>query len=355
MKDTPSPPASRGQKKVNVLVSAVGVVVSAVFLYLAFRDLQPEAFLASLGSVLPGWIVGAALLYSAKVVMIAMRWGYLLRGLVRVPLASLSGIVSIGYMGNNVYPLRAGEALRVFLLWRDYRVPPAASATTVLLERVFDGIVMISFILIGLVATDTPSPEVQAILRLAAPVFAVATLVFLAMAARPDLLRRLAKWGLGWLPVRVADVLTRLVDDVIDGLAGLRNPLDLVRAIITSYGNWAVEALVYWMVMWAFQLDLPYAIALLMVGAVNLVGLIPASPGQVGVYEFVVSSVLIAAGVDRDTSLAFAITVHLVIWLPVTVVGFALLVRRGMGWADISRARALEAQAAVGTPGGGIL
>jgi uncharacterized membrane protein YbhN (UPF0104 family) len=93
--------------------------------------------------------------------------------------------------------------------------------------------------------------------------------------------------------------------------------------------------------MWAFGLELGYPVALLVVGTVNLAGLIPASPGQVGVYEFFASSVMEAVGVAQDRALAYAIVVHIVIWLPVTLAGFAFLVRYGLGWNDITKAKEL--------------
>ncbi len=106
-----------------------------------------------------------------------------------------------------------------------------------------------------------------------------------------------------------------------------------------------IEASVYWMVMFAFDLNLSYAVALLVVGTVNLAGLIPASPGQLGVYEFFASTVMRAAGVPNNQALAYAVVVHIVIWLPVTLVGFYFLARQGLGWSAITRARDLERSA----------
>ena len=83
-------------------------------------------------------------------------------------------------------------------------------------------------------------------------------------------------------------------------------------------------------------------VALLVVGTVNLAGLIPASPGQVGVYEFFASTVLMAAGIQQETALAYAIVVHIVIWLPVTIVGFLSLARMGLGVNAVQQARTTE-------------
>jgi len=63
------------------------------------------------------------------------------------------------------------------------------------------------------------------------------------------------------------------------------------------------------------------------------------------VYEFFVATVLIAAGVAEPLAASYALTVHGVIWLPVTLVGFYFLARRGLGLSAIRRAHELEAEA----------
>lgn len=338
--ETPKPTRPASRRPIVLL----GIIISLVFLFLAFRNLHPQQFLESLREVDVLLLVAGAALYFVAVSVIALRWQFLLRGVRYVALLPLTGIVAVGYMGNNVYPLRAGEALRILLLRRSHAVPVAGSATTVVVERAFDGIVMLTFMLLGVLLVDVQAEEIQLVANVGAPVFLLAVLVFFVLAAFPNLLSALVQRVANLLPQRLGDLLRGLSDGIIEGLNSLRSPVHLAGAVLASYATWAIEAGVYWIVMTAFGLDLPYAAALLVVGTVNLAGLIPASPGQVGVYEFFASAVLVGLGVAPDTALAYAVVVHLVIWLPVTVVGFFVLVQHGLRWSDIRKARELEAQ-----------
>lgn len=328
-----------GNKRVAI---AIGLLISAVFLYLAFRDLQPSAFIDSLQVVNVPLLFVGALIYFLAVSVIALRWQFLLRAVQMIPLYPLTQIVAIGYMGNNVYPLRAGEALRIYLLRRNHNVPVARATTTVVVERVFDGLVMLSFILFSLLLLEVDSPQIDLVVKVSTPLFVTALLVFLFLAAQPNLLRQLVKFIVGILPEKLGDILSNISEDIIAGLEGLRSPVYLLGTVISSFLTWGIEAGVYWIVMTAFGLDLGYPVALLVVGTVNLAGLIPASPGQVGVYEFFVSTVMIAMGVESALATGYAVVVHIVIWLPVTLVGFFFLIRQGMGWSDITHARELE-------------
>lgn len=330
------------------LLIGVGLGISAVFLFLAFRGLQPEAFIDSLGDVNLALTVFAAAVYFVAVTVIAWRWQFLLRAVHHVALWPLMRIVAIGYMGNNVYPLRAGEALRVYLLRRNHQVPLLRGTTTIVVERVFDGLVMLTFMLLALLVIDVQSPEVRDMSIIATVLFVPLVSIFLLLAAQPNLLRRVVRTVNRLLPGRLHDLVEGLSEDVLQGLEGLRTPFNLLGAVVASVLTWGIEALVYWLVMFAFGLNFGYEVALLTVATVNLAGILPTSPGQLGVYEFFVSTVLIAVGVPPTQALAYAIVVHIVIWLPITLVGFVFLTRQGLGLSSIAHAKDLEASAAAG-------
>ncbi len=324
------------------LVAGLGFLISLIFLWLAFRNLNPEAVLLHIREVNSIWLVAGAAVYFIGVTLISLRWRFLLRVSRPIRLQDLIPLVAIGYMGNNVYPFRSGEVLRVVLLQRQHKIPMARAATTVVVERVFDGLVMLTFIAVALLVVDVTSPEVRRIAMLTAPLFLAAVAVFFILAARPDWLRAIMHQFGRFAPRRIRGVFTRLADEITEGLRGLRSPFDLAGTVLASFASWMVEALVYWMVSFAFNLGVSYPVMLLVVGVVNLAGLIPASPGQVGVFEFFVSLILIAVGIPESQSHAYALVVHVVIWLPVTLFGFACLVRYGLGWGALGQAHELE-------------
>lgn len=330
-------------------VVTIGLFVSIFFLYGAFRNLHPEDFFTSLQQVNPGLLGIGAVVYFGAVIIIALRWQFVLRAIQFVPLLPLTQLVCIGYMGNNVYPLRAGEALRIFLLRRNHGVPVARSTTVVIVERVFDGLVMLAFIFMGLLFVPLENAgAIHTVATIAAPLFLAALLIFFVLAAKPDLLRRLVIFFSRFLPGKLRAIIQKLAEEIIHGLEALRSPVYLAGAVLSSFITWGIEAGVYWLVMFAFGLEQPYPLALLIVGTVNLAGLIPAAPGNVGVYEFFVSTVMSAAGTPVDTGAAYAIVVHIVIWLPVTLAGFFFLARQGLNLAAVRKAHELEASAAAG-------
>ncbi|MGQ9888996.1 MAG: lysylphosphatidylglycerol synthase transmembrane domain-containing protein [Aggregatilineales bacterium] len=327
------------------IAAGLGIAISLIFLWFAFRGLRPAEVWAVIQEVQPGWLVIGALWYFVAVTIISLRWRFLLRAFGHIPLRRLVPLVCIGYAGNNIYPFRGGEILRIVLLQRNHGVPLARGTTTVIVERVFDGLVMLTFILAAVLLLDVSSPEVRAVAATAAPLFLGALAVFLALAARPNLLRALLCRAAHFLPQRLGTALLRVGEDMVSGLEGLRTPADLAGTVVSSYLTWTVEASVYWLVSFAFNLNLSYPVTLLVVGVVNLAGLIPASPGQFGVFEFFVATVLVAVGAPSVAVHAYALVVHMVIWLPVTALGLFFLLRQGLGLSAVARAQRIETAA----------
>jgi uncharacterized protein (TIRG00374 family) len=329
---------SRKQRIIVIL----GIAISAIFLYFAFRELNPEAVWGHIQSANLPLLIFSAAWWFVSLVIIALRWQFLLRGLKYVPLMALTRLTAIGYMGNNVYPLRTGEILRLVLLQRNHGVPFSRAAVVVIAERVFDGLVMLTFVILGLGSLNLENETLQNLVYWTAPLFAVGLITFFVLAARPNLLRRLVGVVTRILPGKLREIALRLTEDVLAGLESFRSPRDLFGTILCSYGTWGTQAIVYWAVAFAFGLEISFLTALLVMGVVNLVGLIPASPGQVGVFEFFAILVMTSAGVPDAPATAYALVVHVIIWLPVTLWGFSLLARQGLSWSAIRRARELE-------------
>ncbi len=327
------------------IVVIIGLVVSVVFLWVAFRNLNPLSILDELRRINPLWVLASLGVFFMSFYAVSWRWQFLVNAIKRVSFMELNGLVWVGYMGNNVYPFRAGEALRAYLLQRNHKIPFVKGMTTILIERVLDGLVLVCFMLGALLITDIVSEDVRRLVTVTAPVFFVATAVFLVLATMPAVLRRVTALVVWVLPGKLGDVIGRIAADVTDGLGGLRSPLQLAGAVLATVITWLLQAVAYGLTAAAFNIDAPFTLMLLTVGASNLAGLIPASPGQVGVFEFFASAVLIAGGVDEALALTYAITLHIVVWLPMTVAGFIVLARQGLGWQAITQAHQLEAEA----------
>jgi uncharacterized protein (TIRG00374 family) len=134
----------------------LGVMISAVFLYFALRGLELDRAWLAMRTANYWWIIPGVVVYFFGVWARTWRWHYMLRPIKAVSLVRLFPVVVIGYMGNNVYPARAGELIRAYVLRKKEAVSISASLATIIVERIFDGVIMLLFVFVSLPLTPMP-------------------------------------------------------------------------------------------------------------------------------------------------------------------------------------------------------
>src|SRR5438552_2836842 len=209
----------------------LGIAISIFFLWIALRSLKLSDVWSALKTANYWWLIPGVAVYFVAVWARAWRWHYLLRPLKSISTQAMFPIVAIGYMGNNIYPARAGEVLRAYVLRRRAGVPVSASLATIVVERIFDGVVMLMFIFfnLGALARLTGNSGLAGSIQTAAlwgtAAFAAALLAFLAAALFPHqslgLYHRLVAPR---LPEKIRARVTGILESFWSGLEALRSP-----------------------------------------------------------------------------------------------------------------------------------
>lgn len=325
----------------------LGVVISAVCLWLALGGLDLEHFWSVVQTANYWWLIPSILVYFGAVWARTWRWHYMLRHIKAIPVLRLFPVVVIGYMGNNVYPARAGEVLRSYVLRRKEGVPISVSLTTVVLERLFDGLVMLLFVFVTL--PFAPLPKVFSVfITIFSVLFLVALAAFLMIAARPERMQRLYTWMVNRVvPLRWRERVHGLFDRFIEGLQSLRSPREMAWIFASSVLIWLTETLKYWFVMHAFPgLEVSFLVLMLMTAVVNLFTTLPSTPGYIGTFDAPGIATLVAFGVPHALASGYTLVLHVALWLPITLLGAWYMLREHLSWRDMDRAaqeRTLEA------------
>ena len=320
----------------------LGVVISLVFLYFALRGLHLEDLGEALKQANYWWLIPGVAVYFLGVWARAWRWHYLLRPVKEVPTRTMFPIVAIGYMGNNIYPARAGEVLRAVVLKRREGVPVSASLATIIVERVFDGVVMLAFVFVNLpeLAKMTADSGFVGNIQTAAlwgtGAFMGALAVFLLAAMFPERAESLINTlTVRLVPSRFQEKVLGVAGRFLGGLESLRSPREALMVFLTSVVIWLLETGKYWFVMHAFpQIQVSFFALMLMNGIVNLATTIPSAPGYVGTFDAPGISVRVAYGVSQAVAAAYTLVLHVALWVPITLLGAYYLAQEGIQWGE---------------------
>jgi len=313
------------------------VAFSSVFLYFAIRDIKWDEFWIAIKTANYWWLIPGIAIYFMAVWVRAWRWHYLLRPLKFISTKRMFPVITMGLAGNNILPARAGEVLRAVILKRRENVPVSASLATIIIELIFNAVVMMAFIFVNLpeLAKLTSDSgligDIQTVAIWGTLVFFGALIVFLLAAMWPRVTEKIGLWFIQRLiPRRFQTQVVGLMNKFLDGLASLHSPANVLMVFFTSVVFWLLETGKYWFIMHAFEFRVGFFALMLLNGLANLATTLPGAPGYIGTWEAVTVAVLVAYNVSKAEALGYAVVLHVALWLPITLVGLYYLIKDGI-------------------------
>jgi glycosyltransferase 2 family protein len=309
------------------LLAWVGIALSLVFAYLAFRDVEFDALGEALREQDYLYLLPAGAALAVGVLLRAWRWQLLFERGSRPAFAHVANALLVGYLFNTILPARAGEVVRVQVLGRRARTSRAHVLATVVLERSYDVVVLV---LLLACATPFLPPVGWRTAALALGGVLVAGLIAVAVIARryqsvaTALLRLLAR-----LPFLGPDRVERAGGNFMRGLVSLRSSRLALAALAVTVASWLALALSTWFLLLGTRIEEGFGAALLVIVATNLILVLPSSPAALGAFEAAAVLALSAYGVGRELALSFALVLHALNAFPYLPLGYAALVLHG--------------------------
>jgi uncharacterized protein (TIRG00374 family) len=320
----------------------LGVLITLIFLVIAFRGQDFNAIRQALRDFNYIYLIPALALLFTGIWFRAVRWRILLKPVVEISSRDVFPIVIIGFMANNILPLRAGELARTYALSSKTGAKKSATLATIAVERLFDGVTMLGFILISATVISLTS-NLRHLAVIAFIIFTCGILFLVLLTLSGNWRDRILQIVLGPLPETMADRIEQMAESFLVGLGVLRHRRDLALVAAYSVIAWSFEASTYWMIAKGFGDPLAAvmspAAALLTTGVANLATLIPSSPGYVGPFETGVKWVVEGAlGMSGSLALSYAILVHATLFFPVTILGLFVLWRQHISLGQLREA-----------------
>jgi hypothetical protein len=325
----------------------LGLLISAVFIYLAFRKIDFGLMWQALEQANYLWLFPAVGFMFISLWLRAVRWGHFMEPIKPgIGFPKLFSAMMIGYYGNNVFPLRAGEVLRAYAIGKSAGVSRMASFATIFVERLIDVFSLLLLIGFSIFFHDYPGwIEKGSILIFAGTALVTAFMIALMLHTTGTL--RLMSRLTRPFPEKLQEFINRLLGSFLDGFAIFKKSERFWTIIWQSVAMWLLYAAVNYAVLEAFSLNaqLPIGASFVILVIVNISIMIPAAPGYVGTFHLAAQQAAMLFGVSDSTALSFALVLHIANFVPITLVGFIYFYREQLNLRD---AVATEGQAAEG-------
>lgn len=308
-----------------------GIAVSAFFLFLLFRSIDPAKLLAAMKEMDYRYLFPALILTFVSYFLRAVRWRYLLFPVKSCRLAPLYSATLIGYMANNLLPARLGEFVRAYVLSRKEEIPTGTVFATLVLDRLCDGFTILLVLVFTFFTIKLP-PEMARIQNGLVTGGYVTLSLYLGVLAFLGLLSWQTERTLGLIarvlspfPERVVEKVTGALASFIGGIRFPKKPSLILGVGLSSLFIWATAIWPVDLMLRAFGIELPITASMFIMVFLVFAVMVPASPGYVGTYHYACVTALSAFGIKSERALSIALVIHGMGFFPVVVAGLALL------------------------------
>ena len=322
----------------------LGIGISAVCVWISMRDVHVGEVVAALKRANYLGFVGVMAVTLLGFWIRAVRWRSLITAPRRLSITGLFSATMIGFMANNVLPLRLGEFVRPWALARREHLSKSTLLATVVVERAVDMLTLLAILGIALLIHPiSENTDAGRMTRAGAGVLVTACLgltVFLvALERKPALAHRVIGWLASPLPEHARARLSALLESFVEGLGLFRDLPRLLWVFLLSFLMFGVIVVGLQIGLWALNILLPWHAGLVMLVVTAIGIMVPAAPGYIGTMNIACIAGLALFQIGKSTAVPFSWFYWAGQWLPVTLVGLFFLHREGLSLRSLGQAR----------------
>ncbi len=327
----------------NSISTLFSILLSGLFLYLAFRGKDIGLLWRSLLEVHWGWFVllfvGSALSH----VLRAWRWKYLLYPIKQdVSLRNSFSVIMIGYLINNVVP-RLGEFVRPYSLKKLEGISRSATMGTIVLERILDLVTFAMFVLTVFAVYSRQFviwfPAMANLEWLFVAGALVMMIVFILMFLKAEMMLQFARRFITLLPMKLRVTVEKIFDSFITGFQASKYPGNYFMIAVTSILIWLSYIVLLYIPFFIYDFsknpEINFGAAAVLNVASGFAFAMP-TPSGIGSYHAFTSFALTQMfNVDAASALSYAVYTHAVGFLTTTILGLYFFIVDKMHVSDV--------------------
>ncbi|MCX5841735.1 MAG: lysylphosphatidylglycerol synthase transmembrane domain-containing protein [Deltaproteobacteria bacterium] len=304
----------------------LGLLVSAFFIWLALRKVETAGVWQSIQSAKLPDLLLVTLIYYLQYLIRIWRWRILLEPLKETSFSNRFHATFIGFGANCVLPAHLGELVRANYLGRAERFSAGSIMGTIVVERVFDSLVLLLILIIGLAVTPFFGSgnflfqflRNAAILSGFILVFIIALVFF---KSKTNAVITVLEKALFFLPVLWRKRMAETGRNFIKGLVPLKNVFRWAQAVFYSLLLWFSGLIQVALIGHALGLGLPFSAGFMIMALSALSVLVPSAPGYIGTFHYVVKFGFILYGIPEAKALSAATLLHATTYFPTLLLG----------------------------------
>jgi glycosyltransferase 2 family protein len=302
----------------------IGLVISLICLYFSFKDIKINEVILALQKINYWYLIPALLSIVVILVTRSYRWKLMIKNHSAFKFYDIWVANVIGFLGLFTLPARIGEFVRAFLLGKKANVKKTMILSTILVERITDGVGALLLFILALwlypFKTTNIGYNVKNIIGIGVGIYFAGMFVLLLIQIFSTQSKKISYYLINFLPERYKNRLSVMIESFFEGLSALGSIWKFFLLIFYSIIMWVIMALPNYFLILGFNIPFNFWHALIINGFLALAVTIPAAPGFIGTFHIAVQIVLALYKIDDAVALSYA----WILWLVNFSVFFAL-------------------------------
>jgi uncharacterized protein (TIRG00374 family) len=308
----------------NWLIAVLGYAISAASLLWVYWGFDWRTELPKLATADWRWVTLAMVADVATYFLQGWRWSLLLRPVAPAKYLRSVQAIFVGLFANSVLPFRSGEIIRSYLQTRWVERPFPVVVTSVVIERLLDGILLITGFYITTMFVPVPGYLRDGSLVLGVFVGILSLLLGIVMFHKHRAHAAISK-------SRWAEMLWH----VVEGLHAMGNARSFIASAAVSFAYLLSQLVPVYAVARGINLDLPLQQVIVVLVIMRIGTVLPQAPSNVGGFQFFSVVALQLFGIEKGVAAGFATILFLVMNVPLWLGGAVACALTGIGIHDL--------------------
>lgn len=315
----------------------IGILISGIFVYLTFKDVDLKNFFKTLIKVSYLYLPFLLLLLFIAFYGRALRWRYLLGKEIKIKTHNLFSYIIIGFMVNNVLPARIGEFVRAYIIGKKENISKSFAFSTIVVERVFDGMVILLLFLPTIFFYPLPQ-WVKKTGLLVGLFYPLILIILIILKIHKEWVLKLVKIVIEPVSPTLLLKVKGILTSFIQGLDVLHRLKSLIIILLYTFIVWTATSLMFYVGFLCFDISLPFYACFFVFGMVFVGVMIPASPGFIGTFHWFCLQAFLLLGIkDESLAASYAFFMHMINYLCVTSVGLLYLIKENISLGELEK------------------
>ena len=240
-----------GTKKIKTSVF-MQLGITFIFLDLTFQKITWNTFLSFFNDIHWVYLIPIILNVWLNLFTRSFKWRFLLPKK-NISLYNLFSATSIGFMINAIFPARLGEIARGIILSDETKLTYSTTITTVFVERILDGLVLLLFVLVLFLGFPLQKAQFAPYIISGAILFFIALLVLISLYFFRNLVETIISFIVNRFSKKLNQKIMKFLDKIYNGLHIFKKRKNLLTFVGLTIVNWTINLFTIILIMKSVQ------------------------------------------------------------------------------------------------------